>query len=296
MGSNAPDRSLRGASVRGPARALLAAAVAAALLLVSLRAFSRHFIYLPWRWSEAEARRWNPGYEEVWIDPPGGPRLHAWLHRGPRADLAVLVCHGNAGHLGVQEGLLDPYRRLGVTALLFDYRGYGLSEGSPDEEGIAADALAALDRLAELSGLPPERLVLHGKSLGGAPAVRAAARRGAGGLVLESAFTSAVDLGRHHYPFLPVAWLIEDRLDAASGLSKVSAPILILHGKADDIVPVEHAVRLGRASFGRARVVILPRSGHNDTFEAEPDAYLGALREFLRGVAEGTTGSAGAPR
>ncbi len=270
----------------GAGSIVLAAAVALALVLVSLRAFSRQFIYLPWRWSPEQARSSNPGYEEIWVEPAGGPRLHAWLLRGSRRDLAVLICHGNAGNLGVQEGLLHPYLKLGVTALLFDYRGYGLSEGSPDEEGIAADVLAAFDHLASVAALSPGRVLVHGKSLGGAPAVRAAAARGALGLVLESAFTSAVDLGRHHYPFLPVDWLLGDRLEVAARLGSVAAPILILHGERDEIVPAAHARRLAQAAAGRARLVLLPHSGHNDTFEAEEEAYLGALREFLAAVAK----------
>jgi hypothetical protein len=264
-----------------PAYAVLVAGALAAISLVTLRAFSRQFIYLPWRWSPEEAHRWNPGYEEVWAERPDGGRLHAWLHRGERAGIAALVCHGNAGHLGVQEGLLSPYRRLGVTALLFDYRGYGLSAGSPDEEGIAGDTLAAFDRLRTVTGLAPERILIHGKSLGGAPAVRAAIERGAGGLVLESVFTSAVDLGRHHYPFLPIGWLLEDRLDVVGRLGGVAAPILILHGERDGIVPPAHARRLEQAAGGRARAVLLPASGHNDTYEAAPELYLEALRGFI---------------
>ena len=267
------------------AAVIAAAAALAAVALLGLRALSRHLIYLPWRWSESEARAWDPGYEEVWIDAPGGVRLHGWLERGSRRDLAVLICHGNAGNLGVQEGLFAPYRRLGVTALLFDYRGYGLSTGRPDEEGIAADTLAALDSLARLTDLPPERLVLHGKSLGGAPAVRAAAARRVAGLILESAFTSAVDLGRDHYPFLPVSWLVKDRLDTLSRLGQITCPVLILHGERDDIVPPAHAPRLAAAAGEPATLALLPRSGHNDTFEAEAAAYLGALRRFLERVA-----------
>jgi fermentation-respiration switch protein FrsA (DUF1100 family) len=264
---------------------IAAAAALGAIALLGLRAFSRHLIYLPWRWSESQARAWNPGYEEVWVDVPGGVRLHGWLARGSRRDLAVLICHGNAGNLGVQEGLFAPYRRLGVTALLFDYRGYGLSTGRPDEEGIAADTLAALDSLARLTDLPPERLVLHGKSLGGAPAARAAAGRRVAGLILESAFTSAVDLGRDHYPFLPVSRLMKDSLDALSRLGQITCPVLILHGERDGIVPPAHAPRLAAAAGERATLVLLPRSGHNDTFEAEPAAYLGAVRQFLDRVA-----------
>jgi hypothetical protein len=264
---------------------LLLLAIVAAILLAGLRAGSRHFIYLPWRWSEAEARRWNPGYEEVWIETPDGERLHGWLHRGSRARPAVLICHGNAGHLGVQEGLLAPYRKLGVTALLFDYRGYGLSSGSPHEEGVAADALAAFDRLSSLAGIPPGALIVHGKSLGGAPGARAAAARKAGGLILESAFTSAAELGRHHYPFLPVSWLLRERLETASRLRGFGAPILILQGERDEIVPPDHGRRLAEAAGASGSLVMLPRSGHNDTFEAEPEAYLGALEEFLRRTA-----------
>ncbi|MEE9217743.1 MAG: alpha/beta hydrolase [Acidobacteriota bacterium] len=267
------------------ARAVVLLAVVAAVGLVSLRSLSRNFIYLPWRWSELEARRWNRGYEEVWIEVPDGNRLHGWLYRGRRKDTAVLICHGNAGHLGVQEGLLAPYRSLGITALLFDYRGYGLSSGSPDEEGIAADALAALERLSALTGLGADRLVVHGKSLGGAPATRTAISAGTAGLVLESAFTSALDLGRHHYPFLPISWILEDHLDTLSLLGRLSDPVLILHGERDRIVPPVHARRLAEAAGSRAHLVLLPRSDHNNTFEAESEAFLEALSRYLDEVA-----------
>lgn len=278
----------------GGARMVLLVAVLGAVGLMSLRGFSRQFIYLPWRWSAEEARRWNPGYEEIWIPVDEGVSLHGWLYRGTHPDLAVLVCHGNAGHLGVQEGLLEPYRRLGVTALLFDYRGYGLSTGSPDEEGIAADALAAFDRLSDLTALPAHRIIVHGKSLGGAPAARTAIARRPAGLILESAFTSALELGRYHYPFLPVSWLLQDRLDTVGRLPEVRAPILILHGERDRIVPPVHAERLARAAGDHARRIMLPQADHNNTYRADSQKYLEELGRFLdQALAGGGTAGSG---
>jgi hypothetical protein len=257
--------------------------VLAAYLLVCLLAFlfQRHLIYFPVRWSEAEARRWNPGYEEVRIPTSDRESLHGWLHRRKEAPWTVIIFHGNAGNLSFHEATLGPFRALGLQAILFDYRGYGLSTGSPTEEGLLRDGEGAVDYVEKTLGVPPERIVYFGQSLGAAVATLLAVRRPPGRLILESAWDSLAAVARHHYSYLPAGLLLRDRFDSAAVIGRIFSPVLFLHPGEDEIVPV----RFGRALFEEARepkrFVLLPGAHHNDSFELRMAEQVEAIREFL---------------
>jgi fermentation-respiration switch protein FrsA (DUF1100 family) len=258
-------------------------AVLAAYLLVCLMAFlfQRRLIYFPVRWSEAEARRWNPGCEEIRIPVSDGVLLHGWLLRKEEAPWTVIIFHGNAGNLSFHGATLEPFRALGLQAVLFDYRGYGLSTGSPTEEGLLRDGEAALNYVEGTLGAPRERIVFFGQSLGAGVATLLAARRPPGRLILESAWNSLAAVARHHYFFLPAGLLLRDRYDSAAVIDQVACPILFLHPGEDEIVPV----RLGRALYEKARgpkrFVLLPGAHHNDSFELRMREHLEAIRDFL---------------
>jgi len=241
----------------------------------------RSLMYLPGRWSEAEARRANPGYEEVRFPSADGVQLHGWLHRRETAPWTVIVFHGNAGNLAVQAALMEPFEAMGLQVLLFDYRGYGLSTGSPSEAGLLADGEAAAEYVTTNLGVPAARTVFYGKSLGTGVAVLLAARRPPGRLILESSFDSMVSVARAHYPWLPVRTLLRDRYDAASAIGAVRCPILFVHGGADEIVPI----RLGRALYecaaGPKRFLEVPGALHNTPPGAYPAVHLETLRAFL---------------
>jgi hypothetical protein len=258
--------------------------VAGAFLLLCLVAylFQRNLIYFPIRWTEDQASRANPGYETVWIPTPEGARLHAWMHRTAASPWTVVITHGNAGNLMFHEPVLALCRDLGLQAILFDYRGYGLSPGRPTQEGLLLDAQAVVDYLEGSLGIPPVRLVYFGQSLGSGVAALLAERRPPGRLILESGFPSLARVAAHHYPFLPAGLLLRDRYDAERALRGIGCPVLFLHPVEDEIIPFE----LGRALFAQAKepktFVPIPGAHHNDAFEVAPAEHRRAIGEFLK--------------
>lgn len=218
-------------------------------------------------------------YEDVALTAADGVRLHAWWVPAPGARASVLFLHGNAGNISHRLDKLAILHALDADVLLLDYRGYGRSAGAPDEAGTYADAAAAYAWL-RARGVPAERLVVYGESLGGPIAVDLAAHQPLGGLVLESAPASLAGVARHHYPWLPVQWLLTARYDALARLPRVHAPLLILHSPRDEIVPFAMAEALHAAAPGPARLVRLD-GGHNDAFLVAAPVYEAALRAFL---------------
>jgi fermentation-respiration switch protein FrsA (DUF1100 family) len=225
---------------------------------------------------------WQPAglpFEDAWFEADDGTRLHGWYipHESPRA--VVLYSHGNAGNITHRAAILDVlHNRVGVSVLIFDYRGYGRSEGKPDETGIIADARAARDWLAGQEGIAPEDVVLMGRSLGGGVAVDLAAKDGARALVLESTFTSLPDVAAHYYPWLPVRRLMQTRLDSVSKIADYHGPLLQSHGDADSIIPYEFGKRLFEAANEPKQFVTLPGRDHNDF---QTNGYYETLVEFL---------------
>jgi uncharacterized protein len=195
------------------------------------------------------------------------------------AHVALLYCHGNGGNLSHRAEVLKRLNRLpGVSVLIFDYRGYGRSEGNPSEEGILADARAARDWLAKKENIRSTEVVLLGESLGGAAAVDLAARDGAKALILESTFSSLPDVAAYHYPILPVRWLMRTRLDSARKIGAYRGPLLQAHGQSDTIVPIEFGLRLFEAAKGPKQFLKLAGHDHNDMMPAE---YYDEVAKFL---------------
>jgi fermentation-respiration switch protein FrsA (DUF1100 family) len=173
--------------------------------------------------------------------------------------------------------------RLNVDTFLLDYRGYGKSEGSPDEAGTYADARAAHGWLVA-RGVSPERLVLFGESLGSGVATQLATEVKARALVLESPFTSVPDMARAVYPFLPLWPLVRTRYDTVSKVGKLRMPLLVLHGERDEVVPFAQGRRVFEAAPGPKRFFAIPGAGHNDTYLVGGDAYWRALADFMGGL------------
>jgi uncharacterized protein len=176
-----------------------------------------------------------------------GERLVAWYGPAAPGQPTLFYLHGNAGSLAHRAGRVRLYRSSGYGIFMMAYRGFSGSTGSPSENRIVADALMAYDQLKAL-GPGEDEIVVYGESLGTGVAVQVAASRRPGGLVLESPFSSAVDVGSHLYPFLPVHWLLRDRFESAEHIHNVKAPLLVLHGEDDSIVPA----RFGRKLFAAA--------------------------------------------
>jgi uncharacterized protein len=228
---------------------------------------------------------WNPRglqFEDAWFDASDGTRLHGWYLPHSDARGTVLFCHGNAGNVTHREAILRRLHDISrVTVFIFDYRGYGRSEGRPSENGVLADARAARTWLARREGLAEDRLILMGESLGGAVAVDLAAHGGARGLILESTFTTMADVASYHFPWIPVRLLIRTRLDSLGKIKDYHGPLLECHGDADSIVPFHLGRQLFEAANEPKRFIRFPGGDHND-LRGEP--YYKALGEFVAGL------------
>ena len=222
--------------------------------------------------------------EELRLRAEDGVSLHAYFLPAPGASRALLFLHGNAGNASHRLPNAAELVELGTHVLLIDYRGYGLSDGSPSEAGVYRDARAGLAHLLEDRGLPEKRIVVFGRSLGTAVAVDLARQRPLAGLILESAFTSAADLARGM--FGPIGALLARRIfDSESKIPQLRCPVLFFHGDRDSIVDLE----LGRRLFDRApepkSFDVIQGAGHNDTTAVGGREYFARIGRFLDEVA-----------
>lgn len=222
-------------------------------------------------------------FDDVTIETQDAERLHGWWVPNDANDLSVLFLHGNAGNISHRLDSLALLHSLGVSVLIIDYRGYGRSSGKPSEEGILRDAEAAWVYLTRTRGLAPHRIVVFGRSLGGAAAAWLASRVDAGGLILESTFTSVPDAAADLYWWLPVRWLSRLHLDTRHWLGKLHCPVLIVHSRDDEIIPFRHARRLLEAAPPDKQLLTIS-GDHNGGFLLAGEDYRRALREFFQRV------------
>lgn len=218
-------------------------------------------------------------FEELTILTEDGERLHAWWIRarpGAREAGHVLLFHGNGGNIGDRVAHADLLSRAGLDVLLLDYRGYGRSTGRPSEAGIERDARAALAWLRSRPDVDPARVSYLGESLGGAVALRLALEAPPRALILHSTFTSVRDMARLHYRAVP-SRLVPDAYPSSRLVPEVRAPVLVIHGERDDIVPVSHARALFEAAPAPKRLVVLPDAGHNDLLVLHGERWAAAI-------------------
>lgn len=267
---------------RSAARAVLRLVVLLLGIGALLLLFEKRLIYFPFREHEATPAGLGLAHEELALVAEDGVKLHGWFLPAKSSRLTLLVCHGNAGNVSHRlDRALLVQARLGMDVLLFDYRGYGRSEGSPDEAGTYRDGRAAWRSLRD-RGHAPGRIVLFGESLGSGVAVQLALENpGARALVLESPFTSVPDMARAVYPFLPVWPLVRTRYDNLAKAKGLRLPLLVLHGERDDIVPFAQGRRVFEAAPPPKRFFPIPGAGHNDTYAVGGEPYWQAWREFL---------------
>ena len=227
--------------------------------------------------------------EDCYFTTDDGVRLHGWWCR-PRstdatAGIVLLWFHGNAGNLSHRAAMMVRLARLPVQVLIVDYRGYGRSEGHPTEEGLYRDAAAAWRFLTEERAVEPGRVILFGKSLGGAVAVDLARRVQPAGLIVQSSFTSARDMAAHHFPLVPRA-LVRTRLDSLAKIAGVTCPKLFVHSPADEVVPFELGRKLFAAAAEPKRFYEVAGALHNETDLAGGEPYYQAVREFVASCGE----------
>lgn len=243
--------------------------------------FENAFIYHPAPYPEGD---WNPAglaFEDAYFAAEDGTELHGWMVPAARPIATVLFSHGNAGNLA---GRADNVRLLvgrGLSVFIYDYRGYGRSQGSPSEAGLYRDAVAAYDHLVRFDDVDRDRVVLFGRSLGAAVTCELALRRPAAAVLLESAFTSAPDMAGRVLPIPGLRHLVGQRFASIEKVGRIEAPIFILHGNRDSIIPFEMGRRLFEAAREPKRFLEIDGADHNDTYVVGGRAYFDAIERFI---------------
>ena len=215
-------------------------------------------------------------YDDATLTTDEGLRLHAWYVPAAAERGVILFCHGNAGNISNRLATVKLFNDLGFSSLIFDYRGYGRSEGKPSELGTYRDAEVAWQYLRQ-RGYAEDKIIIMGRSLGAAVAAELAQRHTPKAVVLESTFTSVPDVAAEHYPLFPVRWLSRFQYNTLSYLAAINAPILIVHSRDDEIIPFSHGQRLFEAAKPPKQFLEL-RGGHNDGI------YVSGIEYYSRGL------------
>lgn len=221
--------------------------------------------------------------EELYIPTSHGKRLHCWFFRKPEAKYVVLLSHGNASNLSNRVVHALTLLGCGVSVLLYDYQGYGLSNGEPGLQNICDDGLAAYDYLNKKMNYQPNNIILYGESIGCAVSCYIASHRNCEGLILQSGFSSLPDIAEQTVVFLrayPRFLFPQPQLDNVAALRKINKPVLIIHGQLDTLIRPSHAELLMRSAAGPKTIAMMPHSGHCIMPE-DIEAYLKALQNFV---------------
>ncbi|TVQ66342.1 MAG: alpha/beta hydrolase [Balneolaceae bacterium] len=255
------------------------------IILLLMYLFQSAFIYFPTKNLTATPEDRGLEYEEVYLYTEDDLRLHGWYIPAPEARGSVLFFHGNAGNISGRLESIMIFNELRLNVMIFDYRGYGRSEGKPTEEGTYRDAIAAWRYLTEVQDENPRDIILFGRSLGGGVAAWLASEVEAGGLVLESTFTSAADLASEIYPFIPVRWLLRIRYPVIDYIDEIRKPVMIAHSRNDEVIPYHHGQKLYEAA-SEPKYRLELQGGHNDGFILTGRHYLDGWDHFLTEVLE----------
>ncbi len=269
--------------LKQPSFRLLVYLAAALIFAMPMRtALEHHFLYFPDPVREATPRQVGLDYEDVAFAATDGTRLSGWLVPGEEKAPIIVFCIGNAGNISHRLETLSLLNGLGVSVFIFDYRGYGTSDGKASEKGLYADIAGAVTYL-EGRGWRPERMIFFGRSLGAAVALEQALETPPAGLIMEAAFTSLAAMGRRHYPGLShlLGWLIDAEYDNLEKIGRLQSPLLQIHGQRDGICPPDMAKQLYDRAPGIKQLFWVPGADHNDPFVVGGAAYRDVLRKAV---------------
>jgi len=245
----------------------------------------RNFIFFPVKPLAFYPRGWGMDFEDVYLRTSDGVKLNAWLIEASQDSPMILWFHGNAGNIADRVENAKLLFDRGLSLFMVDYRGYGRSEGEPSEKGIYIDGQAAYDYLVSERGTDPENLIVFGRSLGSTVAVHLASRNRCAGVILESAITSMGDMARAHYPIIPGLGTLKNKFNSIGRIPEITAPILFIHGDADEIVPYELGRRLFDAARSEKEFYTIRNAHHNDTYFVGGAEYFDRFEQFARGKA-----------
>jgi fermentation-respiration switch protein FrsA (DUF1100 family) len=222
-------------------------------------------------------------FEKVIFKSDDGLTLSGWHIPANNSELTVLFCHGNGGNMMHCLDSINILYNLGLNCFIFDYRGYGNSDGKAGEEGTYLDARAAYKWLTEEKKIPPNDIIVFGRSLGGSIAAQLASKVKMGALIIESAFTSYVDIGRKFYPYMPVRWFARFSYRTIDYVKNVHCPVMIIHSRNDETIPFEFGLELYEAANEPKEFVEIFGS-HNDGFLVSSETYKSAWTKWLKSL------------
>jgi fermentation-respiration switch protein FrsA (DUF1100 family) len=243
------------------------------------------FLYCPVREVTYTPDELGLDFENVFFRTADGLRLNGWYIPDEKREFTVLFCHGNGGNIMHRLDSINILYNLGLNCFIFDYRGYGNSEGKPSEEGTYLDAMAAYKWLREEKKISANNIIIFGRSLGGAIAAQLASKVEVKALIIESVFTSYVDIGKKFYPYMPVRWFARFSYQTIDYIKDVRCPVMIIHSRSDEIIPFEFGLELYEAANEPKEFVEIFGS-HNDGFLVSSEIYKGAWMKWLRFLEE----------
>jgi len=223
---------------------------------------------------------WGLVYEDVFLDTGDGVRLHGWYIPHNRSKQTLLFFHGNAGNISHRGASVEIFHRLGLNVFIFDYQGYGKSQGRPDENGLYEDARAAWRYLTDKRGFDQKDVILFGRSLGSAVAAKLAAEVQPGGLILESTFSSARDMANVVFPLFSHLIFLRYDFNTAAHIKQVISPVLVLHSPDDEIIPFRFGEKVFQAA-NKPKSFFKTMGGHHTGFIMSQPVYEQALGAFL---------------
>jgi fermentation-respiration switch protein FrsA (DUF1100 family) len=221
-------------------------------------------------------------YEDVYFHTEDGRRLHGWFFPLEGESPVILFCHGNAGNISHRLDIVRLLLKRQLQVFIFDYRGYGKSSGSPSEKGLYKDGLAAYDYLIEKRHLPPDEIILFGRSLGAAVAIEVALERKVRSIIIESAFTSTKEMARAIWLFYPFSYFLPANYNNFKKIAQVDHPKLFIHSEGDEIVPFHLGQKLFHAAKPPKYFYALEEAGHNDTYVVGGDTYFQRIAAFAK--------------
>jgi fermentation-respiration switch protein FrsA (DUF1100 family) len=252
---------------------------------VTLYILQPKLLYFPVREVSCTPAELGLDFENVTFESSDGLRLSGWYIPSDNSPFTILFCHGNGGNITHCLDSIDIFHDLGLSCFVFDYRGYGYSQGRPSEEGTYLDAEAAYKWLTEKKKISPDNIIVFGRSLGGSIAAQLAGKNHVGALVIESTFTSYVEIGRKFYPYMPVRWLARFSYNTVQYIKDVLCPIMLIYSRDDEIVPFEFGRELYEAANEPKEFVEIFGS-HNDGFLVSGEIYKDAWTKWLKFLEE----------
>jgi len=253
------------------------------LLSAYIKYYEKKAIYFPSPFIEVKPKDIGLEYQDIYFLTSDGVKLNAWFIEAENPVATILFLHGNAGNISQRIELIELLVKESFNFFIFDWRGYGKSQGFPSEKGLYKDALASYEYLTKKLGISPEKIVIYGKSLGANIACDLATKINKGFLIIDSGFSSAQDMAKVVFPFIPsflVRWVISVKFDALSKIKEIALPKLIIHSKDDEIVPFEQGEKLFREAK-EPKEFFVARGSHNQAIFNNPELFISRIKTFV---------------